>query len=569
VKLFSGVKSLNRSPRGSAVSYVLDDAIYLVKKDGSLWTWGVYDIKYSFVDYQTVNKDWAVKKPKKIMTDVESVWSNSSSIFVLKKDNTLWGMGNVGSAKPILKKPKKIISVVKEFINGGTIFFVVRNDETLWAWGANGAGQVGNNSTTNVSKPTKILDNIRSVVNNGSTVYAIKTDKSIWAWGNNSDCQVGNGTEKFVTQPVQIMEDVKSFYEGETVWVQTSNNALYYWGKYGGENVPTPQKMLDNIKLFKPGYPKDYAITTDGSLYELTQDSVILYGAPLPLKKLSNVKSVYFYNEKIPAKQTFLSATGNLTSPSGSSWSGNLTFAICTDDSLWSWGDNLFGMLGNGTTVSSSEPQQILSDVKEVNVPDSIYNGLSVMALKNNGELWMWGENGIGHYLGDGTETDRYSPVKIMTDVQRFSYSIRSDGWSNGHSQISGIRGVVKTDGSLWTWGGAAIYLDEGRLVVSTTPKEVKFILPKATSITKLSAGKRKILVKWKKIEGTTKYEVRYKAKGTSGWTTKSVTGKSTSLKINKLTKNRVYQVQVRTCRTVSKVTHYSDWSKTITSKKV
>jgi hypothetical protein len=103
-----------------------------------------------------------------------------------------------------------------------------------------------------------------------------------------------------------------------------------------------------------------------------------------------------------------------------------------------------------------------------------------------------------------------------------------------------------------------------------TGTKAVTFrILPAKTSVSKLTVGKKQIIATWKKVSGTTKYEVRYRVKGTSKWTTKSVSGKSSSLKITKLKKNKTYQVQVRSYKTVSKVKYCSAWSATKTSKKV
>jgi hypothetical protein len=94
-------------------------------------------------------------------------------------------------------------------------------------------------------------------------------------------------------------------------------------------------------------------------------------------------------------------------------------------------------------------------------------------------------------------------------------------------------------------------------------------ILPKKTSVSKLTVGKKQIKATWKKVSGTTKYEVRYRVKGSSKWKTKSVSGKINSLKITKLKKGKTYQVQVRSYKTVSKAKYYSEWSKVKTSKKV
>ena len=97
-------------------------------------------------------------------------------------------------------------------------------------------------------------------------------------------------------------------------------------------------------------------------------------------------------------------------------------------------------------------------------------------------------------------------------------------------------------------------------------------IVPKKTAISKITAGSKQMKVSWKKVSAAqkiSKYEVRYKVKGTSKWKTKSyIPGVSTAM-ITKLKKGKIYQVQVRSYKTVSKVKYYSSWSVIKTSAKI
>ena len=79
--------------------------------------------------------------------------------------------------------------------------------------------------------------------------------------------------------------------------------------------------------------------------------------------------------------------------------------AIKADGSLWAWGYNGSGELGDGTTNNSDIPIKILEDVKEVSL-----GGNHSAAIKADGSLWMWGDNYYGQ-LGNGTTTDRFTPV--------------------------------------------------------------------------------------------------------------------------------------------------------------
>ncbi|MDR0595992.1 MAG: amidohydrolase family protein [Clostridiales Family XIII bacterium] len=100
--------------------------------------------------------------------------------------------------------------------------------------------------------------------------------------------------------------------------------------------------------------------------------------------------------------------------------------------------------------------------------------------------------------------------------------------------------------------------------------KAVSFnINPKTPSITKVKAGSKSLTVQWKKLAGTTKYQVRYKLNSAKKWITKTVSAKQKSVTVKSLKKGKTYQVQIRSYKTVAKVPYYSSWSKTKTSKKV
>jgi hypothetical protein len=98
-------------------------------------------------------------------------------------------------------------------------------------------------------------------------------------------------------------------------------------------------------------------------------------------------------------------------------------------------------------------------------------------------------------------------------------------------------------------------------------------VVPKKNKVKKAAAGKRLVRVSWSKVAKkhpkVTKYQVRYRVKGASAWKTKSFAAKSASATLKKLKKGKVYQLQVRSYKTVSKVKYYSAWSATKASKKV
>jgi len=114
------------------------------------------------------------------------------------------------------------------------------------------------------------------------------------------------------------------------------------------------------------------------------------------------------------------------------------TIALKQDGSLWAWGYNYYGQLGDGTTIDRTVPVPIGTDTDWAVIAGGWHY---TVALKQDGSLWAWGQNTAGQ-LGDGTTTDRTVPVRIGT----------GNDWvaiATGSSHTVALR----QDGSLWAWG--------------------------------------------------------------------------------------------------------------------
>jgi alpha-tubulin suppressor-like RCC1 family protein len=113
------------------------------------------------------------------------------------------------------------------------------------------------------------------------------------------------------------------------------------------------------------------------------------------------------------------------------------TAAIKYDNTLWSWGSNTWGQLGDNSQIGRSSPVQTIGDNwKQVSCGYG-----HTAAIKHDSALWLWGLNGYGQ-LGDGTTTNRSSPVQSIT---------AGSDWKQvacGYGSAA-----VKFDGSLWSWG--------------------------------------------------------------------------------------------------------------------
>jgi len=138
---------------------------------------------------------------------------------------------------------------------------------------------------------------------------------------------------------------------------------------------------------------------------------------------------------------------------------GYHTVAVKTDGTLWAWGFNYYGQLGNGTTGNKSSPVQVGTDNHWQSVTAGEYH---TVAVKTDGTLWAWGYNTYGQ-LGDGTTTNKSSPVQVGSDNHWQSVAA-------GYCHTV----AVKTDGTLWACGYNPYgQLGDGTIADKSSPVQV------------------------------------------------------------------------------------------------
>jgi alpha-tubulin suppressor-like RCC1 family protein len=118
---------------------------------------------------------------------------------------------------------------------------------------------------------------------------------------------------------------------------------------------------------------------------------------------------------------------------------GSSTLALKADGTMWGWGANYFGQLGDGTRL----PQQSapVRSVPGTNWKQVATSGIHSVALKRDGTLWSWGDNWAGQ-LGNGTTNRSLVPVQAGT----------SSNWTRIWANLIANVGQ-QADGSLWFWG--------------------------------------------------------------------------------------------------------------------
>ena len=139
---------------------------------------------------------------------------------------------------------------------------------------------------------------------------------------------------------------------------------------------------------------------------------------------------------------------------------GSHGLALTNEGTVWAWGNNQYGQLGDGTNISSSTPVQVseLDGVKAI-AAGTLYS----LSLEDDGTVSAWGNNLFGQ-LGDGTFTDGTVTACEITHGQggRTSSSCTDSNTPVQISEVSGIAGIaagsshglaLKDDGTVWAWG--------------------------------------------------------------------------------------------------------------------
>lgn len=238
-----------------------------------------------------------------------------------------------------------------------------------------------------------------------SHTVAIRTDGTLWTWGNNDQGQLGTTTP-------------------------------------ATQNVPTKMGTSNDWNTVAAGWGHTVALKTDGSLWAWG------YGG---LGQIGN--GTYTTNFNPPqqigvAKNWQTIVTGH-----------GYTVALKTDGTLWAWGNNFSGQLGNGTTFDKNIPTQVGTASDWQTVVAGMHH---TVALKKDGTLWAWGKNSLGE-LGDGTTTNSRSPKQIGTATDWKTIAAGSD-----HTI------AIKTDGTLWIWGdNTSGALGDGTTVTKNVPTQI------------------------------------------------------------------------------------------------
>ena len=316
------------------------------------------------------------------------VFAGPYNTFIIKSNGTLWASGNDQYGQ-LGDGTYGFAHVFHNFIQIGNASnwkyiaastdhtLGIKTDGTLWAWGNNSYGELGDGTNAEKHTPVQV-----GTENNWKTVEAglfisvgIKNDGTLWGWGDSSSGSLGMGTSGSLTYntPTQIGTDndwksISIGIQGLFTLALKNNGALYVFGSgwSGGFN---PLGLGPDINIANT--PTQIGIDTDWKF----------------------INSGY-----------------------------NNSFSIKNNGTLWAWGQNDYGQLGDGTTIDKVIPTQIGTDNDWSIISGGLFH---TVALKSNGALYTWGDNTYAQ-LGNGSYLSNLTPYQISScslGEEQFNFS--------------------------------------------------------------------------------------------------------------------------------------------------
>jgi alpha-tubulin suppressor-like RCC1 family protein len=282
---------------------------------------------------------------------------------------------------------------------------IAKTNKTAWCWGDNTSGQAGD-MTTNSPKslPVQVttlgMTAVQVAGGNGHSC-ARKDDGTLWCWGKNDKGQLGDGTTMTPkTTPVQVTAlgfTVAYVATGSNhTCARDTNNKLYCWGDntYGQLGDGLTAARSSPFELTGLGANVAGIVASLNHTCALTVDKKLWCWGRNHKGQLGQGSTSAL--QPSPMEVTALGATVTDVSISLAH-----TCALKDDGTVWCWGENLYAQIGDGTAIDKSLPAKtnIPQDTKIIDVSAGRYH---TCARGADGSLWCWGWNSSGQ-IGDGT----------------------------------------------------------------------------------------------------------------------------------------------------------------------
>jgi alpha-tubulin suppressor-like RCC1 family protein len=315
------------------------------------------------------------------------------------------------------------------------------SQSNVWTWGDNYYGELGIGTQIPSNAPMQIsgMSNVTAISGGSGVSMALTSDGNVWTWGINQLGQLGIGTN---TGP-QIC----------------STSGIY---SYACSTTPVQVAGLKGVTAIAAGgYGHAMAMKSDGTVWTWGYNFAGQLGVGQDTYTGGGPQTCIIGSSSYPCSMTPVQVMTTTGTPLGNvvaiAAGAYHSMALKSDGTVWTWGLNDLGQLGIGTnTTDNNMPVQVPGLSGVVAIAAGAYHS---MALTSDGTVWVWGENDYGQ-LGDGTANGpqtctigsssvpcSMTPVQVMTTAGMPLGNVMAIAGGFYHSM------ALTSDGNVWTWG--------------------------------------------------------------------------------------------------------------------
>lgn len=415
-----------------------------LKTDASLWCWGRNDLGQVGDGTNTFRSAPVQIEAGASWAEVQAGWLKTCA---RQTDGTLWCWGynlwgQLGDGTTTSRNVPTQVGTSTAWTSMGTdqsgSHTCALQVAALWCWGANFYAEIGDGTTTHRSEPVPSISGAwRTASMGGVNTCAVRTDDTLWCWGGNDHGTLANGTETPNTAhpiPTQVggaewatveagQQHVCGLKLDASVWCWGSDQRSQLGNGQPDSDEPAPMAPGETWLDVGTGAEHACGITNERTLECWGRNR---YGQ-LGLGFTSNLESA-----RTPVdSNTWAQVTASTGDQSGH------TCGIQANQTLWCWGRNSTGQLGDGTTTDQSSPVQVTGAWDTVHAADNYTCGIQADA-----SLWCWGWSGNVRLGSPG------GPTSIPRQVDPGSQWIAVAPGEDWHNC------AIKADTTLWCWGG-------------------------------------------------------------------------------------------------------------------
>lgn len=418
-----------------------------VEADGSVWAWG-----FNYDGELGNGGITASQAPQQVpgLTGISSVAAGGYHSLALTANGNVWAWGfnqdgelgtGAASSTPVTSPVQvpSLSSVVA--LSGGRFHsLALKSDGTVWSWGLNSDGQLGNGSTSTAPTAVPIqvagLSGVVAISAGAFHSLALKSDGTVWAWGDNLSGQLGDGSQTSRSSPVLTMSGVTAIAAGGFHSLALASGALFAWGNdyYGqlGDGSgyasvrPLQVQTAAPLDAVTAGENHSLAITTDGQVLVWgyneppTPTAVPGINAAIAvatgthqLLALDSAGQLWEWGLEITPTPVEITGFPRIIPVPEVGAGGFHSSATIGDGTVYTWGYDADGQLGDGSLVGREQPA-VLADSSFGGRFNSgrLIGGPYFSMLRGVGEVWAFGDNRYGQF---GDSTTRSSSVPVLT----------------------------------------------------------------------------------------------------------------------------------------------------------